>query len=97
MLKHRTQTVITPIVQQIAKELFKGNLEVAGCLTFNETDVNVAAEIDNIQAHHSDPKSMKWGEDAPEGGKYYTSIIMDGVEYFVRIGRRYNNHSPIFP
>lgn len=89
--------MVTPIVQRIAKDLFKGNLEVAGCSTFNETDVFVAAEIDDIQVHHSDPKSMKWGEDIPEGGKYYTSIIMDGVEYFVRIGRHDTNHNLIFP
>jgi len=43
-------------------------------------DGHVAAEMDNIQAHHSDPKSMIWGNQVEPG--YYDSVIMDGVTYW---------------
>ncbi|KAF8077759.1 C5-DNA-methyltransferase [Lyophyllum atratum] len=81
VLKHRNTTVVTPTVSGIAKHLFKSSLEVAGSFTID--DAEIAAKIDNIQAHHTDPKSMKWGLEEPEGGKYYGSVIMDGVEYRV--------------
>ncbi|RDB21087.1 DNA (cytosine-5)-methyltransferase 1A [Hypsizygus marmoreus] len=83
VLKHRNVTVVTPIVSQIAKNLFKGSLEVAGVSNFEDMDENVAAQIDNVQAHHADPKNMIWGDGEPEGGMYYASVIMDGVTYCV--------------
>ncbi|KAF5380878.1 hypothetical protein D9615_004125 [Tricholomella constricta] len=80
VLRHRNMTVVTPIVSRIARHLFKGSLEVAGTSAFDDADV--AAEIDNVQAHHNDPASMKWGSNDLEG-QSYASVIMDGVEYCV--------------
>ncbi|KAF9469258.1 hypothetical protein BDZ94DRAFT_1244081 [Collybia nuda] len=81
VLKHRNLTVVTPIVSRIAKNLFKGSLEVAGVTDFNEKDEDVAAEIDNTQSHHSDPESMQWIDE--NNGDGYVGVIMDGVTYLV--------------
>lgn len=81
VLKHRNTTVFMPIVSRIAKNLFKGALEVAGSTDFNDKDEDVAAEIDNIQSHHSDPQSMQWILD--DNGNDYAGVIMDGVTYQV--------------
>lgn len=83
--------MVTPIVSGIAKNLFKGSFEVAGESTLQDRDEGVAAEIDNIQAHHSNPKNMSWGHNHPEEGKYYESLQMDGVTYHV--SDRLNNTS----
>lgn len=67
----------------IASNLFKRPLIIAGSSTFDDMDGHIAAEMDNIQAHHSDPASMEWGnEDLTEPG-YYSSVTMDGVTYWV--------------
>lgn len=75
---------MTPIVSRIAKNLFKRSLEVAGTSTIDEIDETVAAEIDNVQAHHLDPQSMHWGNKADGVDGYYESIVMDGISYTVR-------------
>jgi DNA (cytosine-5)-methyltransferase 1 len=81
VLKHRNLTVVTPVVSRIAKNLFKGSLEVAGSNSFNDKDEDVAAEIDNIQSHHSDPESMRW----VRKNHNCLHVIMDGVTYSVSI------------
>lgn len=84
VLKHRNETVVTPIVARIAKSLFERALEVAGQSRFDEIDDDVAMEIDDVQAHHLNPKNMQWGEREFED-KSYDTVIMDGVTYSVRI------------
>lgn len=84
VLKHRNSTVVTPVVGHIASNLFKRSLVIAGSPTFDDVDDHVAAEIDNVRAHHSDPKSMRWGDSAEGVPGYYSSVTMDGVTYQVR-------------
>jgi DNA (cytosine-5)-methyltransferase 1 len=74
-------TVVTPVVASIAENLFKSSLVVAGSSDFDDIDENVATEMNNIRAHHSDPKSMEWGDEDKAG--YYSSVTMDGVTYWV--------------
>ena len=66
----------------IAKNLFQRPLVIAGSPTFDDMDGHVAAEMDNIQAHRSDPKSMEWGDEDPTEPGYYSSVTMDGVTYW---------------
>jgi hypothetical protein len=85
ILKHRTQTVITPIVSRIATNLFKRSMEVTGTISHEIIDEEVVEHIRKVEkAHHSNPKSMKWGPDPPVDGKWYASIEMDGIVYKVR-------------
>lgn len=81
VLKHRNSTVVTPVLAHIASDLFKRPLVIAGSPAFDNVDGHVAAEINNIRAHHSDPKSMAWGIEDELG--YYSSVTMDGVTYWV--------------
>jgi DNA (cytosine-5)-methyltransferase 1 len=84
VLRHRNETVVTPVVARIAKSLFERALEVAGQSRFDEIDDDVAMEIDDVQTHHSDPKNMQWGERVFED-KFYDTVIMDGVVYSVSV------------
>lgn len=86
VLKHRNETVVTPIVKRIAKHLFTRHLDVAGEKPIEEIEEGLATEIDEIQAHHLDPKSMVWGDlvfKDEDGISYYGDITMDEVTYSV--------------
>ena len=88
VLKHRNSTVVTPVVAHIAKNLFERPLVIAGSLTFDDMDDHVAAEMDNIRAHRSDPKSMEWGDEDPMEPGYYSCVTMDGVTYWASTSSR---------
>ncbi|KAF8643762.1 hypothetical protein AX16_008781 [Volvariella volvacea WC 439] len=81
VLKHRNNTVVTPIVSRIAQGLFRPQLEVAGATSEELADQRLVHILDDVKAHHMDPESMKWGQPIAKGSGYYYSIIMDGVVY----------------
>lgn len=82
VLKHGRVTVVTPTVSLVAKDLFTNSLEVAGSAKVQEA---LAADLDHVQAHHLDPKSMTWGPELKEGAKCYESVTMDNVTYEVSL------------
>ncbi|KAF9495862.1 S-adenosyl-L-methionine-dependent methyltransferase [Pleurotus eryngii] len=87
VLKHRNQTVVTPIVGRISRNVYNGHqLVVAGELDSNEDDhqknVTFASET---PTHKFDPESIEWGNivHKEDGTTYFESAILDGVEYTI--------------
>ncbi|KAF4603394.1 hypothetical protein EYR38_003807 [Pleurotus pulmonarius] len=87
VLKHRNQTVVTPIVGRISGNVYNGHqLTIAGELDSNEDDhpknVTFASET---PTHKFDPESIEWGNVVHEedGTTYFESAFLDGVEYTI--------------
>lgn len=88
VLKHRNQTVVTPVVGRISGNVYNGHqLAVAGELDSNEDDhLKNVTFVSETPTHKFDPESIEWGNIVHEedGTTYFESAILDGVEYTVR-------------
>lgn len=71
-------TVITPIVGQIAEQLFNNPFRVVG---EPQEAHDVAEEIADVKEHNENPTSIIWGMPAANNHNYYISVKIDGVEY----------------
>ena len=77
---------VTPRVGKIAQGLFYRSLLIAG------DKVEPNAELQNIcvqdipfVVHEHDPETVEWGEEIKGASGYYHSVLIDGVEYNVRL------------
>ena len=82
VLKHRHETVVTPHVSTIAKNLFPRKLILAGEKEDSQDSVRVF-ESDCV-VHMDNPDSMSWGEPFSGQSAYFKSVTVDGVQYCVR-------------
>ena len=85
-LKHKkvkptSKTFLTPVVNGIAKNLFKGSLEVAE-FDYDEHDIT-SVKRRKHKAHHTDPAQIIWGKRLVEDEEIYSSVIVDGITYEV--------------
>ncbi|KAF9265676.1 S-adenosyl-L-methionine-dependent methyltransferase [Marasmius fiardii PR-910] len=84
VLKHNNDTVVTPIVERIVRDLYDLTLEVAGTSTMGgEEDEALIKEIQNVIEHHEDPKCIRWGKRIMSAKNYYESVSLDGVVYTI--------------
>lgn len=81
VLKHRNPTVVTPLVQNIAKALFDRTLSVAGQLE-KDLEEDILDELDDNIFHHTDPDDIEWLAPSIVEG-YYDSVKLDDVIYSV--------------
>lgn len=72
--------MVTPVVSQIAEQLFNNPFRVIG--EPHEAE-EVAEAIADVREHNEDPTSIVWGENATGHERYYSSVKIDGVEYSV--------------
>lgn len=88
VLKQAGATVVTPIVSQVAEQLFNNPFRVIG--EPQEAEV-VAEAIANVEKEHNqDPTSIIWGTPSKYRDNYFESVQIDGVEYWVgSLSRRY--------
>jgi DNA (cytosine-5)-methyltransferase 1 len=77
------KTFLTPVVNRIAKDLFKGSLEVAEFSHYGEEHNTVSIKRRQHKAHHTNPAKIVWGERLVEDEDVYESVIVDGVTYRV--------------
>ncbi|KAF5357987.1 hypothetical protein D9756_001474 [Leucocoprinus leucothites] len=73
-------TVITPIVGQIAEQLFNNPFRVIGK---PEEAEEVAVAIADVKEHNEDPTSIVWGNASKFHQNYFESVKIDEVEYWV--------------
>ncbi|KXN86923.1 DNA (cytosine-5)-methyltransferase 1A, partial [Leucoagaricus sp. SymC.cos] len=73
-------TVITPMVGQIAEQLFNNPFRVIGEPQEAE---EVAETIANVKEHNEDPTSIVWGEPAKDSRDHFESVLIDGEMYSV--------------
>ncbi|EGO21115.1 hypothetical protein SERLADRAFT_417509 [Serpula lacrymans var. lacrymans S7.9] len=84
VLKHRNQTVVTPVVASISQQLFERVLKIAG----KSLAEDHMEEDEPSPAHHApfihaaNPSSIQWLEQANHPG-YFTSVLIDGRQYSV--------------
>ncbi|KAG7092771.1 hypothetical protein E1B28_009094 [Marasmius oreades] len=87
VLKHQNDTVVTPVVERIVRDLYDLTLEVAGTSTMGEEgeaeDEALAKEIQNVIEHHEDPQRIKWGQQIMNCENYYESVYLDGEVYTI--------------
>jgi len=81
-LKPSEKTFLTPVVNRIAKNLFKGSLEVATSGLYEDHDVASKKHRD-YKAHATNPNKIVWGKRLVEGQDIYGSVTVDGVTYQV--------------
>ena len=79
----QSRTVVTPIVSKIAKNLFRGTLEMAGNASDDVFEAAYRLSQSLFKGHHYDPESMVWGDPILPGLKYYSSVMLDGIIYEV--------------
>jgi hypothetical protein len=84
-VKPASKTFLTPIVNHIAKDLFKGSLEVAEFGHYGE-EQDMTIKRRQHKAHHTNPAKIIWGERLVEGEEIYASVIVDGITYEVSCG-----------
>jgi DNA (cytosine-5)-methyltransferase 1 len=78
-----SKTFLTLIVNRIAKDLFKGSLEVAKSDYYEDDHRIVSVKRRQHKAHHTDPAKIIWGERVVGDEDIYSSVIVDGVTYRV--------------
>jgi DNA (cytosine-5)-methyltransferase 1 len=82
-VKPASKTFLTPVVNRIAKDLFKGSLEVAE-FGHDEEEYDITSTIRRKhKAHHTNPDKIIWGERLVEDEDIYSSVIVDGITYQV--------------
>ncbi|EEB91983.1 hypothetical protein MPER_09571, partial [Moniliophthora perniciosa FA553] len=81
VLLHSNDTVVTPVVSRIVKDLYNLELEVSG--ETEEQDQVVVKAIKEAKEHNEDPKNVKWGPVADSIRGYYESVTLDGEVYRV--------------
>ena len=80
-----SKTFLTPNVNRIAKDLFKGSLEVAKFNHYGEDHNIVSTKQRRHQVHRANPAKIIWGERlAEDGPEMYSSVLVDGVTYQVK-------------
>lgn len=90
-LKPSEKTFLTPVVNRIAKSLFKGSLEVATSGFYEDRDIASQKQRD-YKAHTTNPNKIVWGERLVEGQDVYGSVTVDGVTYQVGFYSMMLNH-----
>lgn len=91
VLKHRSKTFLTEIVNRIAKNLFEVSLDVAESLADQDGGAEETyIKLPRFKAHYSDPLQTVWGETFTESAGTYWSAYVDGVLYKV------SNNAPCF-
>lgn len=80
-VKPASKTFLTPIVNRIAKDLFKGSLEVAEFDHYEEE--HDITSFRKHKAHHTNPAKIIWGERLVEEEHIYSSVTVDGIHYQV--------------
>jgi hypothetical protein len=81
--------VVTPIVSRISSKLFRLPMKVLKRdqnTYMDAEEANVAKAAVRVQKQHErDPSSIEWGicTGNANGRKYFKSVILDGVVYFV--------------
>jgi DNA (cytosine-5)-methyltransferase 1 len=84
-VKPASKTFLTPIVNRIAKDLFKGSLEVAEFGHYEEGHDKTTVERHKHKAHHMNPAKIIWGERLVEEEHIYSSVTVDGIDYQVSL------------
>ncbi len=69
-------------MNRIAKNLFKGSLEVATSDFYENHDIASKKQRD-YKAHTTNPNKIVWGKRLVEGQDVYGSVTVDGVTYQV--------------
>lgn len=83
-VKPASKTFLTPIVNRIAKDLFKGSLEVAEFGHYEERHCDTTTtKRRQHKAHHTNPAKIIWGERLVEEEHIYSSVTVDGIHYQV--------------
>jgi hypothetical protein len=77
------KTYLTPVVNRIAKNLFKGLLEVAQSDLYDDDHGTVLVTRRDYKGHHTNPKKIVWGDRLVDDEDIYGSVTMDGVTYRV--------------
>jgi len=86
VLKQAKATVITPIVSQIAEQLFNNPFRVIGEPQEAEAVAEAIADVE--KEHNEDPTSIIWGTPSKYRDNYFESVQIDGVEYWVGLFSR---------
>ncbi|CAA7271617.1 unnamed protein product [Cyclocybe aegerita] len=84
LLKKETgasKTYLTPIVNHIAQDFFKGSLEVAESMLDHEHDETLQ-QCDH-KGHETNPKKIVWSKHLGQESNIYQSVIVDGIIYQV--------------
>ncbi|KAF8911019.1 S-adenosyl-L-methionine-dependent methyltransferase [Gymnopilus junonius] len=82
VLKHRSKTFLTEVVNRIAKNLFEVSLDVAESLADQDDGTEgTYVKLPHFKAHYSDPQHIVWGERFTESARTYWSVHVDGVLY----------------
>lgn len=76
------KTYLTSIVNRIAKNLFKGSLEVAQS-DLHEDHNTVSVKRRDYKGHHTNPAKIVWGDRLVDDEDIYDSVTVDGVTYRV--------------
>jgi len=77
------KTYLTPVVNRIAKNLFKGSLEVAQSDLYDDDHDTVAVTRRDYKGHHTNPKKIVWRDRLVDDENIYDSVTVDGVTYRV--------------
>ena len=77
------KTYLTPVVNRIAKNLFKGSLEVAQSDLYDDDHDTVLVATRDYKGHHTNPKKIVWGDRLVDDEDIYDSVTVDGVTYCV--------------
>lgn len=75
------KTFLTPVVNNIAKDLFRGSLEVSESDHYEDESDAISVKQCRHKAHHTNPAKIIWGERLTED--FYSNAIVDGVVYEV--------------
>lgn len=84
ILKHSSNTFLTPIVNRIAQRFFEGSLEVSAQLLddldLDETSVNIR----DYKGHPLNPRRLVLSNRLVKGKDVFGNVTIDGVAYKVR-------------
>jgi hypothetical protein len=86
ILQHRTETVVTATVADIAKGFFIQRQLLAGIdVDKGEQDryANVCNPEAPVKVHAHNPTKIVWGEPVQGHKGFYKSVFIDGTEYSV--------------
>ena len=78
------KTFLTPIVNRIARDFFKGSLEVAQSALDVDGDQGDTQRLQYHKSHYSNPEAISWGKRMRNCDGCYRSAVVDGVTYDVR-------------